>query len=69
MKKLYVFWMNLDYRVKFALMVGALLLLVLLPAMACTPDPSVPDFNPNPAGDLLGISDKLRDVTRNATGK
>jgi hypothetical protein len=38
-------------------------------AMACTPDPSVPDFNPNPAGDLLGISDKLRDVTRNATGK
>jgi len=38
-------------------------------AMACTPDPSVPDFNPNPAGDLLGISDALRDVTRNATGK
>ena len=38
-------------------------------AMACTPDPSVPDFNPSPGGDLLGISDALRDVTRNATGK
>ena len=38
-------------------------------AMACTPDPSVPDFNPSPGGDLLGISDALRDVTRDATGK
>jgi hypothetical protein len=37
-------------------------------AMACTPDPSVPDFNPNPLGDAMGISDILGDVTEHATG-
>ena len=46
-----------------------LLLAIAFMGMACTPDPSVPNFNPNPAGDLLGISDILGDVTEHATGK
>lgn len=69
--------MKLDYRVKFLLLVGLMLLLVIIPGVACSEsgdawdevETTVNDYGVGQPGDALGIGNALEVLTDHATGQ